>query len=84
MSQHNSFSPDHFDVLPISLATGRRSLASSGAGGSRETVEMLEFCKNHHISADVEIIAPSEINTALQRLSNNDVKYRFVIDMQRR
>lgn len=76
--------PSHFDVQPRALATGRRSLASSGSGGTRETVEMLAFCEKHRITADVEIIAPSEINTAFQRLSNNDVKYRFVIDMQRR
>jgi D-arabinose 1-dehydrogenase-like Zn-dependent alcohol dehydrogenase len=45
---------------------------------------MLEFCADHEITADVELVGPGEINTALDRLRRNDVKYRFVIDMGRR
>ncbi len=76
--------PDQFDLPPIMLAMGRRSVASSGAGGTRETGEMLAFCAQHGITADVEVIAPGEINAAFDRLARNDVKYRFVIDMSRR
>ncbi|HEU0164910.1 MAG TPA: NAD(P)-dependent alcohol dehydrogenase [Thermomicrobiales bacterium] len=75
--------PDHFEFSPVLLAMGRRSIASSGAGGTRETKEMLEFCREHHIGADVEVIAPNEINAAFARLERGDVHYRFVIDMQR-
>ena len=73
--------PSQFDVAPYALAVGRRSLASSGAGGTAETQEMLEFSAQHGIAATVEVIAPTQINTALQRLARGDVKYRFVIDM---
>lgn len=76
--------PDQFDLLPVMLTMGRRSLASSGVGGTRETGEMLAFCAQHGIVADVEVIAPHEINAAFDRLARNDVKYRFVIDMGRR
>ena len=76
--------PDSFDVMPMMLTLGRRRLASSGAGGTREVGEMLAFCAQHGITADVEVIAPSEINAAFDRVGRNDVKYRFVIDMGRR
>ncbi len=76
--------PDSFDLVPMMLTLGRRRLASSGAGGTREVGEMLAFCAQHAITADVEVIAPNEINTAFDRLARNDVKYRFVIDMGRR
>jgi uncharacterized zinc-type alcohol dehydrogenase-like protein len=76
--------PDHFDVSSIALATKRRSLSGSGAGGTRDVREMLDFCAAHQITADVEVVAPAEINTALERLVKNDVRYRFVIDMSKR
>lgn len=60
----------------------RRSIAGSLIGGIAETQEMLDFCAQHNITADVEIIAMSEINEAYERMLNSDVKYRFVIDMQ--
>lgn len=75
--------PDRFEVAPYALATGRRSLAGSGSGGTRETREMLQFCADHNITADVEVVGPAQINTALDRLARNDVAYRFVIDMAR-
>ncbi len=74
--------PDHFDVAPMSLAMARRSIASSGSGGTRETAEMLAFCAEHGITADVEVVKPEEINEAMARLAANDVAYRFVIDMR--
>ena len=73
--------PSRFDMQPISLAMGRRRLASSGAGGTVEVNEMLAFCAQHDITADVEVIAPEQINAAFERLAANDVRYRFVIDM---
>ncbi|MBY8864050.1 NAD(P)-dependent alcohol dehydrogenase [Nocardia sp. CA2R105] len=76
--------PDRFDLHPGTLAGKRRSIASSATGGTRDIHEMLEFCAQHDITADVEIISPDQINEALERLSRNDVRYRFVIDMTQR
>ncbi|MES2204757.1 MAG: NAD(P)-dependent alcohol dehydrogenase [Pseudomonadota bacterium] len=59
----------------------RRTMAGSLIGGVKETQEMLEFCAKHHITADIELIAMSDVNEAYDRIVNNDVKYRFVIDM---
>ncbi len=50
-------------------------------GGIAETQEMLDFCGQHNITADIELINMQEINTAYERLLKGDVKYRFVIDM---
>jgi uncharacterized zinc-type alcohol dehydrogenase-like protein len=58
----------------------RRSLAGSGIGGIRETQEMLDFCGEHELTADVEVIPIQKINEAYDRLLKSDVKYRFVID----
>jgi len=59
----------------------RRSLAGSAIGGIRETQEMLNFCAEHGITADIELIPIQQINQAYERLLKSDVKYRFVIDM---
>ena len=59
----------------------RRQLAGSLIGGIRETQEMLDFCAEHGITADVEVIPIQKINEAYDRLVKGDVKYRFVIDM---
>ncbi len=56
---------------------GRRFLI----GGIRETQEMLDFCAEHGLASDIEVIAPSQINEAYARLEKSDVRYRFVIDM---
>jgi len=56
-------------------------VAGSGVGGIRETQEMLDFCADHGITADIELISIQQINQAYQRLLKSDVKYRFVIDM---
>ncbi len=74
--------PDKFDLSPMMLAMGRRSVASSGTGGTVETKEMLEFCAKHQIVADIELITPSQLAAAFQRLAKGDVKYRFVLDLQ--
>jgi len=70
--------------LPIgvgSLLFRRRSLAGSIIGGIRETQEMLDFCAEHQMAADIELIRIQQINEAYERLAKSDVKYRFVIDM---
>ncbi|MBA2920354.1 alcohol dehydrogenase catalytic domain-containing protein [Sphingomonas sp. MAH-20] len=59
----------------------RRALAGSLIGGIRETQEMLDFCRDHGLTADIELIRMDEINTAYDRMVKSDVKYRFVIDM---
>ena len=69
--------------IPIgvfSLLFRRRQLAGSIIGGIRETQEMLDFCADHGITADVEVIRIQQINEAYERLLKGDVKYRFVID----
>jgi alcohol dehydrogenase (NADP+) len=72
------------DPMPVgvfSLLFGRRRLSGSVIGGLRETQEMLDFCAEHDITADVERIPISKINEAFDRLAKGNVKYRFVIDM---
>lgn len=63
------------------LIGGRRTLAGSMIGGIPETQEMLDFCAEHGITADVEVIRMDEINDAYERMLKSDVKYRFSIDM---
>jgi uncharacterized zinc-type alcohol dehydrogenase-like protein len=65
----------------FNLIFKRRRLAGSGIGGIRETQEMLDFCADHGIAADIETIRMDRINEAYARLLKGDVKYRFVIDM---
>jgi uncharacterized zinc-type alcohol dehydrogenase-like protein len=65
----------------FSLIFKRRSLAGSLIGGIRETQEMLDFCAEHGIVSDIEMIRMDYINTAYERMLKSDVKYRFVIDM---
>jgi uncharacterized zinc-type alcohol dehydrogenase-like protein len=60
---------------------GRRSLSGSMIGGTKETQEMLDFCGEHNITSDVEVIPIQKINEAYERLIKSDVKYRFSIDM---
>jgi alcohol dehydrogenase (NADP+) len=67
-------------VSGFSLIGRRRSLAGSLIGGIRETQEMLDFCAEHNIVSEVEVIPISEINEAYERVLKSDVKYRFVID----
>lgn len=59
----------------------RRALAGSLIGGLRETQEMLDFCAEHNIVSDIEMIKIQEINEAFDRMQKSDVKYRFVIDL---
>ena len=73
--------PSPSGVTGFNLIMQRRSLAGSLIGGIKETQEMLDFCAEHNITSDVEMIKGSEINTAYERMMKSDVKYRFVIDM---
>ena len=68
-------------IPAFNLVFGRKSIAGSLIGGLPETQEMLDFCAEHNIISDVEIIAMKDINEAYERLLKSDVKYRFVIDM---
>lgn len=72
---------DPLPVTSFSLILGRRSFAGSAIGGIKETQEMLDFCAEHNITADIEIIGVNEVNDAYERLLKGDIKYRFVIDM---
>lgn len=69
------------EVAAFSLIMGRRSLSGSSIGGIAETQEMLDFCGEHNITADVEVIPIQKVNEAYERLLKSDVKYRFCIDM---
>jgi uncharacterized zinc-type alcohol dehydrogenase-like protein len=68
-------------VAAFGLLIGRRSLSGSPIGGIPETQEMLDFCGQHNITADVEVIPIQKVNEAYERLLKSDVKYRFSIDM---
>ncbi|MBB5352451.1 putative zinc-type alcohol dehydrogenase-like protein [Haloferula luteola] len=68
-------------VASFGLIMGRKSLSGSLIGGLAETQEMLDFCGEHGITADIEMIRMDEINDAYERMLKSDVKYRFVIDM---
>ena len=68
-------------VLAFNLIIGRHRLAGSAIGGIRETQEMLDFCADHGITSDIELIKIQDINQAYERLAKSDVKYRFVIDI---
>ena len=65
-----------------SLIMGRKRVAGSLIGGIKETQEMLDFCGEHNVVSDVEVIDMQNINDAYERVVNSDVKYRFVIDME--
>ncbi len=73
--------PPEVSMHPHSLIRGRRSLSGSLIGGIPETQEMLDYCAEHGITADVEVIPIQQVNEAYERTLKADVKYRFVIDM---
>jgi len=74
--------PDHPHPSPnvMILLFGRKSIAGSLIGGIPETQEMLDFCAEHGIVADIEVIPAQDIDVAYDRMARSDVKYRFVID----
>jgi len=67
-------------VKASSLITGRRSFAGSLIGGIRQTQEMLDFCAEHGLGAEIEVISADQIDDAYERVVAGDVRYRFVID----
>jgi len=71
----------HPSPTVFNLIMGRRTLAGSLIGGIPETQEMLDFCAEHGIVSDIELIPIQGINDAYERMLKSDVKYRFVIDM---
>jgi len=73
--------PKPLEIAAFSLIMGRHSLSGSNIGGIAETQEMLDFCGEHNITADVEVIPIQKVNEAYDRLLKSDVKYRFSIDM---
>lgn len=64
------------------LVLGRKSIAGSLIGGIAETQELLDFCGQHNIVSEIELIKMQDINLAYERMLKSDVRYRFVIDMQ--
>jgi len=73
--------PQPLALSSFALIFGRRSVSGSNIGGIPETQEMLDFCGQHNITADVEVIPIQKVNEAYDRLLKSDVKYRFSIDM---
>ena len=73
--------PKPLAVSAFSLIFGNRSLSGSNIGGIAQTQEMLDFCGQHNITADVEVIPNQKVNEAYERLVKSDVKYRFSIDL---
>ncbi len=73
--------PTPAEIVGFNLIGGRRSIAGSMIGGLPETQEMLDYCAEHNISSDVEVIPIQSIEGAYERMLKGDVRYRFVIDM---
>jgi uncharacterized zinc-type alcohol dehydrogenase-like protein len=73
--------PEHpMQVPAMPLAGGRRSLSGSMIGGIPETQEMLDFCAEHDVTPEIEVISADYVNEAYERVLASDVRYRFVID----
>jgi uncharacterized zinc-type alcohol dehydrogenase-like protein len=67
-------------VRLMDLTFGRKNLSSSGTGGTKHTAELLSFCAERGITADIELLPSAQVNEALARLEKGDVRYRFVLD----
>lgn len=74
--------PKPWEISSFSLVVGNKSITGSGVGGLREVQEMLDFCAEHNIVADIELVNIQNIGEAFSRMEKGDVRYRFVIDMQ--
>lgn len=72
---------DHPSPQVFNLIMKRRRIAGSLIGGIAETQEMLDFCGQHGITSDIELIPMQQINEAYERMLKSDVKYRFVVDI---
>jgi uncharacterized zinc-type alcohol dehydrogenase-like protein len=74
--------PEHpMEVPAFAVALMRRSLAGSNIGGIAETQEMLDFCAEHDVTPEIEVISADYVNEAYERVLASDVRYRFVIDV---
>ena len=73
--------PEPMKIHAFNVIVGRKSVAGSAIGGIPETQEMLDFCAEHNIVSDIELIDIKYISTAYERMVKGDVRYRFVIDM---
>lgn len=73
--------PKPFEIHPFGIIDGRKSVAGSSIGGLPETQEMLDFCAEHNVVSDIELIDIKDINASYERMLKGDVRYRFVIDM---
>ena len=73
--------PEPAQIKAFSLLGGRKSLAGSSIGGIKETQEMLDFCAEHNIVSDIELIDIKDITSSYARMVKGDVRYRFVIDI---
>ncbi|GJN34058.1 hypothetical protein PR202_gb22695 [Eleusine coracana subsp. coracana] len=69
------------EVPALAIVAGGKRVAGSGGGGVAECQAMLEFAGEHGIVADVEVVGMDYVNTAIERLERNDVRYRFVVDV---
>ena len=69
------------EIGAFNVVNGRKSFSGSNIGGIAETQETIDFCAEHNITADIELIKVNKINEAFERLEKGDVKYRFVVDM---
>lgn len=74
--------PEDHRIAAAGLISKRRSIIGSNIGGIAETQEMLDYCAEHNILSDIELIPIQQINEAYERIIKSDVKYRFVIDMK--
>jgi alcohol dehydrogenase (NADP+) len=72
--------PEELKIRAGSLINKRKRITGSLIGGLKETQEMLDFCQAKKIGSDIEVIAPTEINKAYERVISSDVRYRFVVD----
>jgi alcohol dehydrogenase (NADP+) len=73
---------DPIQVPAFAMALGRKHVTSSAAGGIKETQEMLDFCGEHNIVSDIEMTTFAKLEEAWDRITRNDVKYRFVLDIK--
>lgn len=74
--------PEPFAVGAFDIVAKRLTIGGSLIGGIAETQELLDFCGEHNITADVELISCAKVNEAYERLLRSDVKYRFVMDIE--
>ncbi|MVM33863.1 alcohol dehydrogenase catalytic domain-containing protein [Spirosoma sp. HMF4905] len=70
-----------WEISSFSVVVGNKAITGSGSGGLQETQDMLDFCAEHNIVSDIELIDIKNINEAFERMEKGDVRYRFVIDM---